>query len=642
MSYTIGTAGHIDHGKTSLVKALTGQDTDRLKAEKERGISIELGFAHLDLKDGTRVGVIDVPGHERFVRTMLAGAHGLDLVIFVVAADDGVMPQTEEHFEIVELLGIDKAIFVISKADLMPPARIAEVAEQIEILTLGSPLEGSACIAFSSRTLHGLAELNEQIERSLKTINKPAARGYFRLPVDRVFQLPGRGLIVTGTAIGGVVHIDDLVRCAPGDVEFRVRGLEVHGTTVACAGSGQRVAINLSGTGKSSVARGDVICDPRLVLRSDRFDAFLRLRRAFAQQALGPRMVHLHLGTAQCLARLRVLNDADGSTPVSGHLHLYGQLTLPQTMLVMRGDRFVIRDPSGQRTVGGGVVVHPWAKTHKRSEQGGLARLESLRTASPRQMIEQLFDDSENFALPAEVMHQFLGVDRHEVDVRSLWSELLPIGVAEDEEAFTTTLKLRAVTDQLLQTLAAFHLAHPLAAGMDLDEARREAPCQIPAKQFRVVTEQLVASGALVRNGSRLRLSSHEVRTADKDTLLSESIKALLAAQSAAPPELAELEKRLGVSRAKLMELLRFLEADGKIVRIDDGFYLPTGNLADVREMLCRHLSENGSISVATFRDLTGSSRKYAIPLLMFYDREGTTKKVGDLRTLKAKTPASS
>jgi len=631
MSYTIGTAGHIDHGKTSLVKALTGQDTDRLKAEKERGISIELGFAHLDLKDGTRVGVIDVPGHERFVRTMLAGAHGLDLVIFVVAADDGVMPQTEEHFEIVELLGIDKAIFVITKADLMPAARIAEVAEQIEILTVGSPLEGSACIAFSSRTLQGLTELNEQIDQSLKTINKSAARGYFRLPVDRVFLLPGRGLIVTGTAVGGVVRTDDLVRCAPGDHEFRVRGLEVHGTTFACAGSGQRVAINLSGAGKSTVARGDVICDPRLVLRSDRFDAFLRLRRAFAQQALGPRSVHLHLGTAQCLARLRVLNDTDGSAPAG---HLYCQLTLPQTMLVMRGDRFVIRDPSGQRTVGGGVVVDPWAKTHKRSEQGGLARLESLRTASPRQLIEQLFDDSESFALPAEVVHQFLGVDRHEVDVRSLWSELLPIGVAEDEEAFTTTLKLRAVTDQLLQTLAAFHLAHPLAAGMDLDEARREAPCQIPAKQFRVVTELLVASGALVRNGSRLRLNSHQVQTGDKDTLLSEAIKALLAAQSAAPPELAELEKRLGVSRAKLMELLRFLEADGTIVRIEAGFYLATRRLDDVRELLCRHLSENGSISVATFRDLTGSSRKYAIPLLMFYDREGTTKKVGDLRTL--------
>ncbi|MEJ7686693.1 MAG: selenocysteine-specific translation elongation factor [Variovorax sp.] len=638
MSYTIGTAGHIDHGKTSLVKALTGQDTDRLKAEKERGISIELGFAHLDLKDGTRVGVIDVPGHERFVRTMLAGAHGLDLVIFVVAADDGVMPQTEEHFEIVELLGINKAIFVITKADLMPAARIAEVAEQIEILVVGSPLEGSACIAFSSRTLQGLAELNEQIDQSLKMIKKPAARGYFRLPVDRAFLLPGRGLIVTGTAVGGVVRTEDLVRCAPGDHEFRVRGLEVHGTPFACAGSGQRVALNLSGAGKSTVARGDVICDPRLVLRSDRFDAFLRLRRAFGQQAFCPRTVHLHLGTAQCLARLRVLNDADGSAPAG---HLYCQLTLPQTMLVMRGDRFVVRDPSGQRTVGGGVVVHPWAKTHKRSEQGGLARLESLRMASPRQLIEQLFDDSESFALPAEVVHQFLGVDPHEVDVRSLWSELLPIAVAEDEEAFTTTLKLRAVTDQLLQTLAAFHVAHPLEAGMDLDEARREAPCQIAAKQFRVVTELLVASGALVRNGSRLHLKSHLVQTGGKDTLLSEAIKALLAAQSAAPPDLAELEKRLGVSRAKLMELLRFLETDGAIVRIDAGFYLPTRYLDDVRGLLCRHLAENGSISVAAFRDLTGSSRKYAIPLLMFYDREGITKKVGDLRTLKAKTPAS-
>src|ERR1700752_3676037 len=266
----IGTAGHIDHGKTALIRALTGQETDRLKEEKERGISIDLGFAYFTLPDGTRAGIIDVPGHERFIRNMLAGAHGIDLVLFTIAADDGVMPQTEEHLDIVHLLGVKMAIFVITKADLVPPARVAEVEEEIDIITLGTTLEDSPKIAVSSVTGRGIDELKHRISEILKSSDKRAPSGYFRLPVDRAFVLQGHGVVVTGTALSGEIKTADRVRCLPGNQLFRVRSLQVHGKSMDTAGWGQRVALNLTGPERADVTRGHVICHEKLTLTSDR------------------------------------------------------------------------------------------------------------------------------------------------------------------------------------------------------------------------------------------------------------------------------------------------------------------------------------------------------------------------------------
>ncbi|MFQ5902154.1 MAG: selenocysteine-specific translation elongation factor, partial [Candidatus Binatia bacterium] len=303
MPYIIGTAGHIDHGKTSLIKALTGQDTDRLKEEKERGISIDLGFAHLDLGDGNQVGIVDVPGHERFIRNMLAGAHGMDLVLFTVAADDGVMPQTEEHLDILHLLGVKLAIFLITKADLVLPSRIHEVEEEIRILTLGTSLEDSPIIPFSAVTGQGLSELRAQISQMLQSCKKPAPSGYFRLPLDRAFVLQGHGVIVTGTALSGEIKTGDRVRCLPGEQIFRVRNLQVHNRSVDTAGWGQRIALNLSGHEKASIARGHVICHEKLTLTSDRFDALLEVRPAATKGIKNHQRVRVHLGTAERLAK---------------------------------------------------------------------------------------------------------------------------------------------------------------------------------------------------------------------------------------------------------------------------------------------------------------------------------------------------
>ncbi|TMA13727.1 MAG: selenocysteine-specific translation elongation factor [Deltaproteobacteria bacterium] len=394
MPYIIGTAGHIDHGKTSLIKALTGQDTDRLKEEKERGISIDLGFAHLDLPDGTQAGVVDVPGHERFIRNMLAGAHGIDLVLFTVAADDGVMPQTEEHLDILHLLGVKLAIFLITKSDLVSEARIREVEEEIEILTAGTSLENSPIIPFSSVTRQGLEELRTEIARRLQSCKKPSPKGYFRLPVDRVFVLQGHGLIVTGTALSGEVKNGERVRCLPSDQLFRVRSLQIHNQPVDIAVWGQRIALNLSGQEKPSIERGHVICHEKITLTSDRFDAFLEVRPTASKGIKNHQRVRVHLGTAERLAKLILLGPKQKVEPKES---TYCQIILSEPLLALRGDHFIIRDETARRTLGGGTVIHPWAKKHKRAEPGLQERLASLRGEDLPGLVERRFRAPDSF-----------------------------------------------------------------------------------------------------------------------------------------------------------------------------------------------------------------------------------------------------
>src|SRR5262245_36452248 len=299
MPYIIGTAGHIDHGKTSLIKALTGEDTDRLKEEKERGISIDLGFAYLDLPDGSRAGIVDVPGHERFIRNMLAGAHGIDMALFTVAADDGVMPQTEEHFDIVHLLRVPRLLFVMTKVDLVVPDRRREVEAQIAALVAGTAFEGSPVLPCSSVTGEGLTELRARITAIALEVRQRAAIGWFRLPVDRIFVLQGHGVVVTGTAIGGQVRVGDRVRCLPGEELFRVRSLQVHNAAVQVATAGQRVALNLGGAERPELTRGDVIADEALTRISERFDASIEVRPAAGGAGLKDHQrVRVHIGTA--------------------------------------------------------------------------------------------------------------------------------------------------------------------------------------------------------------------------------------------------------------------------------------------------------------------------------------------------------
>jgi selenocysteine-specific elongation factor len=633
MPYIIGTAGHIDHGKTSLIKALTGEDTDRLKEEKERGISIDLGFAQLDLGDGNIAGVVDVPGHERFIKNMLAGAHGIDLVLFTVAADDGVMPQTEEHLDIVHLLGIKMAIFVITKADLVSQARIAEVDEEIQILTLGTLLENSPVIAVSSATGQGLAELKHLISQSVKSLEKAAPNGYFRLPVDRAFVLQGHGVVVTGTARSGDIRTGERVRCLPGDQIFRVRSLQVHGQPVEVAGWGQRVALNLTGPDTAEVARGHVICHEKISLTSNRFDAYLEVRPGARKGIKNHQNVRVHLGTAERLGKVIIL--AQGDNIIEPKQSAYCQITLTEPILALRGDHFILRDETAQRTLAGGVVINPWARRHKRSDDLQ-NKLEVLHRGDITQLTEAFVEESEAFALPLESIYQFLNC-REEL-IRSSIDNMKNIrGVnAEAEKVYTTKPKWQRLKQQITNILKDFHAIHPLIAGMDMEELRGKLAYELSPKVFRVVVDGLIGERLIAKEENLLRLSQHELRLGGQDKLLMERIKKLLGEQELAPPEVKQIEKDAAVPRGKLIEVMRLLERERSVVKVATDLYFLSSCVDNVRNVLSKHLAEKGEISAAAFRDLLGSSRKYTIALLEHFDREGLTLRIGDIRRLKS------
>jgi selenocysteine-specific elongation factor len=630
--YIIGTAGHIDHGKTSLIKALTGQDTDRLKEEKERGISIELGFAHFDLDDGTQAGVVDVPGHERFIRHMLAGAHGVDLVLFTVAADDGIMPQTEEHLDILHLLGVRRAIFVITKADLASESRIRELEQDIEVLTAGTTLEGSPIVTFSAITGHGLDDLRARIAHELQRETIPPSSGYFRLPVDRVFVMQGHGVVVTGTLRSGEVRTGDRVRCLPGDQIFRVRSVQVHGRSVEAATWGHRVALNLSGQEKPVVDRGQVICHEKITMSTDRFDASLDVRPSAIAGIKNHQRVRVHLGTAERLGTIVLLGSEEKVGPKSS---AFCQVVLAEPILALRGDRFIIRDETAQRTLGGGVVLHPWAERHRRREANLVEKLTLLGGHDTRTLVALFLDESEHFASGIGPLAQFLDAREEDLEPRLETLDGVRVLNVDGEKVYTTETKWRLVQQMLQATLRDFHAAHPLAPGMEMEEVRDRLPGRMNPRLFRVVLDELDGARIVARDASLLRLPTHTVRLKDDEAELVKRIVASLAGSPMSPPDVKQIERDMGVTRSRLTEILRVMERSGSVVRVAPEMYFLRDSIEKVKNDLRKHLSERSDITPATFRDLFGTTRKYAIPLLEYLDREGVTVRVGDTRRLK-------
>jgi len=454
MAVVIATAGHIDHGKTALVRALTGQDTDRLPEEKARGISIDLGFAHLDLAGGGRAGIVDVPGHERFVRNMLAGAHHVDVVLLVVAADDGVMPQTEEHLDILHVLGVRRGLVVVTKIDLVDAARVAAVREEIEVLTCGTTLESAPVVAVSTVTGEGIDELRRAIAGQIGEPREPAAtREPFRLPVDRAFVMHGHGVVVTGTAIGGTVRDGDAVRVMPHGDRVRVRKLQVHGEAVAEARRGQRLAMNLVGVERADVGRGQVICGDGIERTTGRFDAWIEVRPAARRPIRSHARVRLHVGTAEVVGKIVVL---DGRPAIAPRESGWAQVVLGSPVVVLRGDRFVLRDETARRTLGGGVVVNPFAARHRRDESALVERLTRLRDGDLASAARTLLGLVPELGCARATVAQALNVDPDEI--ARLLAEadgVVPIPDAARPDAYATAEKWQRLVEQVIARVAA-------------------------------------------------------------------------------------------------------------------------------------------------------------------------------------------
>ncbi len=633
MKAVIGTAGHIDHGKSALVRALSGIDTDRLPEERARGISIELGFAHLDLPGGERAGIVDVPGHERFIRHMLAGAHGFDLVILVVAADDGVMPQTEEHFEIVHLLGVKRVVFAITKIDVADAARVAEVRDEIEILCAGTPSEQAPVVELSAIGGQGVEELRELLISMLAGLSHEQDSRPLRIPVDRVFVMKGHGTVVTGTALTGSVAPGDEVEILPRGERVRVRDVQVHGASVERAWAGQRVALNLGGIAKDGIARGDTVAVAQGDLRTERFNARVEIRPLAGRAVRSHERVRVYLATREILGRIVWLDDVSEVAPRSS---AYAQIVLNETGVAGPGDRFVIRDETASRTLGGGSVLVSRARKPRRPDGRLTPLLEALESGDAVSQIHAFLKLAPGLGLPASEISSGLGLAGEDIAAALAHSEGL-CALPGGSKALLVSLSTRyeAYMDAMVSAVADFHRRHPEQAGMDLEALRNSLEPPVDGKLFRGIIDDVEARSRLRRRGSTLMIPGHEVSMKSEDESEAERLYEVVSKAGSMPPTLKQLEEDLGLDSRRVALLTQVLSERGRLVKVSTELFFTAEVVSAMERTLRGFLAERGEISAAEFRDLITASRKYCIPLLDYFDRGGVTVRVGDVRKLR-------
>ncbi|HLJ51309.1 MAG TPA: selenocysteine-specific translation elongation factor [Bryobacteraceae bacterium] len=610
-----GTAGHIDHGKTALVRALTGTDTDRLKEEKERGISIDLGFAHLDLPDNVRLGFVDVPGHERFIKNMLAGAGGIDLVLFVIAADESIKPQSREHFDICRLLNIPKGIVVLTKSDLVDPEILDLVRLEVEEFVRGSFLEGAPMVPVSSTTGQGLPELRAELQRIAVSAAEKDASRYFRLPVDRAFSMRGFGTVVTGTLISGGVRAEEEIEVHPGPRRVRVRGIQVHGETVPRAVAGQRTALNLAGAEASELQRGMMLSEAGRFMPTRVIDCtFDLLPGAKSLKHRAP--VHFHAHTAEIEAEIRGIGTTEVLRPGTRR---YVRLLLREPSLLLPGDRFIVRMFSPVITIGGGVVLDIAPP-----KRGGVDRLKTLEQGSIRDRIALLVAESASgMSIPDIISRTGL----LESEIAQAVKDAAFTTITEPQHWIMDSRWVTATLKAIEQTLAKFHREKPLIPGMSKEQLRS---LQLPNAQPFVFDALLARSKTIALQGENVRLASHRVSLKEDEQQATAKIEQAFASAGLAVPPVNEVLTKSGVEGARARSLLQILIREKKLVKVSEELVFHSSALQQLRELLSRHKGQR--FAVPEFKEWTGISRKYAIPLLEFLDRERITRREGDSR----------
>ncbi|MGB9791992.1 MAG: selenocysteine-specific translation elongation factor, partial [Thermacetogeniaceae bacterium] len=608
--------------------ALTGVDTDRLKEEKERGISIELGFAPLRLPKGVLAGIVDVPGHERFVKTMLAGAGGIDLVLFVVAADEGVMPQTREHLDILELLRVQKGIVVITKVDLVDEEWLSLVKEDVQELLRGTFLDGAPIVPVSVVTGEGLEELRREIERVALEVQPKPIKGDARLPIDRVFSITGFGTVMTGTLISGSIRVGDVLELLPKGTQGRVRSLQVHGKKVDEAVAGQRVAVNLTGVEVGDVRRGDVLSTPGAYQAVRRITAYLHLLKNAPRPLKNWSPVHFHLGTSEAVARVRLL-DRDELLPGDD---AFAQFELEQPIVAAVHDRFVIRHYSPVTTIGGGEVVEAGGIRYRRYRQEVLAALKRKLEGTPEaRVVEEL----RTLRRPVTVQELASRSGIAEQDLLGLLEEkrssgeILLFELGNDAYVVSAQL-LEEWWSQASSALRSYHRQHPLRPGCPKEELRTRLFAQIPQRLYQGLLERWSEEGRIALSGQSVALSEFSVKlTPDQEEKVRRLLKEL-ESRPYAPPALDEILEILGGES----DLLQHCVQSGVLVKIGEEFYFSRDAVFKGWEIIEKHLREHGEITVAEARDLLGTSRRYCLPLLEYFDRMKKTRRVGDKRVL--------
>jgi selenocysteine-specific elongation factor len=628
----IGTAGHIDHGKTALVRALTGVDADRLPEEKKRGITIDLGFAYQKLAGGATLGFVDVPGHERFVHNMLAGATGIDFVLLVVAANDGVMPQTREHAQILNLLGLDRGVVALTKVDLVDAARIAQVRADIAALLARTTLAGAEIMPVSSVTGAGVAELAARLEAESAKPRRRRATGRFRMAIDRRFTLEGHGTVVTGTVVSGAARIEDRLMISPSGREVRVRRIHAQNAPAESGEAGQRCAINVAGVEIDAVTRGDWLVDPFVHAPTDRIDVRLGLLDSETRPLAHWTQAHVHLGAAHVMGRVALLDCAKlepGKTALA-------QLVLDRKIGALAGDRFILRDSSAQRTMAGGAVLDPAPPTRYRRTKERLAVLSALEEPDPAACLARLVALAPHFVdLTGFARAHAIGAG----EADAIWTKA-GVAIARDTHAAFAIAPARwtELGQRIVAALTEHHAKNPDSPGLDSARLRGAVDPKLPAPLFALALNARAHAKAIVAEGPFWRLPEHRVALGPAEEKLWARIEPTLRAGKFEPPRVRDFATSLAAKEGDVRALMKRLARMGRLVEVaPDHFYLRESVAALVRTAhTVAAKAPGGQFNAGAYRDAIGVGRKLAILILEFFDRAGVTVRQGDQRRVRA------
>ena len=623
-SIIVGTAGHIDHGKSSLVLKLTGTDPDRWAEEKRRGITIDLGFAHLDSGE-FRFGFVDVPGHERFVRNMLAGAGGIDIVVLVIAADESIKPQTREHFDICRLLGIERGLVALTKSDLAGPDMLGLVRLEVEEFLQGSFLDGAPIVPFSAKTGSGADEIRQALESIAAEIPGKDSARHFRLPIDRSFVMKGFGTVATGTLISGCIKSGGEVEVFPDRSRFRVRGLQVHGEKTSAAIAGQRTAVNLAGADTETLARGMVLAEPGRFEPATRFDVQAQVLPSARALKDGAR-VHLHHGTADVVATLRLIEGRQAEPGTE----CFAQLRLNAPMLALPGDRFILRQYSPVVTIGGGRILGVSKGRYRRGDAAVRTYFETLAAGSREDILLALLGRESHGTLTAQDLVARCGWLDSEIE--QAVAALEATGAVRRISVKPLTVTSEAVFGKLGQrviaTLDAFHRAQPLVEGLPKEELREKLFGSAPDPLFDAVFSDLMDTGEIALAGDRVRRSGREVTLSREESDARQAIEQAFANAGLQVPAVDNVLAGVKVDASRARQIVQILLKEGVLVRVANGLLFHRTAIKSLEDLLRGYKAEKGDrINVSGFKDLAGVTRKYAIPLLEYLDRQRKTRR---------------
>ena len=629
----LGTAGHIDHGKTTLIKALTGINTDRLKEEQARGITIELGFAFLDLPSGQHIGIVDVPGHEKFVKNMVAGASGIDLVTLVIAADEGVMPQTREHMEICTLLGVRHGFVVLTKTDLVDEEWLELVTEDIRDFTRGTFLEDSPIVPVSATTGAGLEAFIETLDKFCADIPTRNTTGLFRLPVDRVFTIKGFGTVITGTLISGRVRVGDNIMIYPSRVTAKVRGVQVHNQSVNEAAAGMRTAVNFQGLERTDVNRGDILSAVNAMKPNYMLDVSFHYLPSNKKPIRNRTRIRFHAGTSEILGILVLLESEE----LSPGEKTVAQLRLESPVALVKDDRFVIRSYSPIRTVGGGRILNPIPVKHKSFRPEVVEGLKGLLENSPEEIIDYHVRESGWRGVSSADLKLMVNIPDKQLEntLNTLMSRRTVIQVDRENRIFIHGMNADKLKQELCDHLDRYHKAHPLKPGMPKEELKSKFPAFVGGKLFTLMLNQLIKDGAIVSEEKTVRLAAHQISLAVDQSDIREKILKTYGSSGLQPPYFKELVKSMDVDPHVAKDVLMLRVDEGLIVKVKEELYFHGDAVNALKQRLVDFLKKNGEISTPQFKEMTGASRKYVIPLIEYFDAKNVTIRIGDIRKLR-------